>query len=68
VDFTNGPPFGFSPRCIDIRLGTWFMNLRQARMAHLPIDAPGAQPQLTKTHYVPFGSEYYLHPATSFSA
>jgi dCTP deaminase len=47
---------------IDIRLGTWFMNLRQARMPHLAIDAPGSQPQLTKTHYVPFGSEYYLHP------
>jgi dCTP deaminase len=47
---------------IDIRLGTWFMNLRQARMPHLAIDAPGAQPQLTKTHYVPFGSEYFLHP------
>src|SRR5438874_11512485 len=47
---------------IDIRLGTWFMNLRQARMPHLAIDAPDAQPQLTKTHYVPFGSEYFLHP------
>jgi dCTP deaminase len=47
---------------IDIRLGTWFMNLRQARMPYLAIDAPGAQPQLTKTHYVPFGSEYFLHP------
>src|SRR6266542_1897756 len=47
---------------IDIRLGTWFMNLRQARMPHLAIDDPSSQPQLTKTHYVPFGSEYYLHP------
>ena len=47
---------------IDIRLGTWFMTLRQARMTHLAIDAPGSQVQLTKTHYVPFGSEYYLHP------
>ncbi len=47
---------------IDIRLGTWFVNLRQARMTHLAIDTPGAQSQLTKTHYVPFGDVYYLHP------
>ena len=47
---------------IDIRLGTWFMNLRQARMPQLAIDEPESQPQLTKMHYVPFGSEYYLHP------
>ena len=50
---------------IDLRLGTWFMTLRQARMSHLvigPIDEPEAQAQLTKTHYVPFGDNYYLHP------
>lgn len=47
---------------IDIRLGTWFMTLREARMTHLAVDAPGSQTKLTKTHYVPFGSEYYLHP------
>jgi dCTP deaminase len=47
---------------IDIRLGTWFMTLRQARMTHLAVDTPGSQTKLTKTHYVPFGSEYYLHP------
>lgn len=50
---------------IDLRLGTWFMTLRQGRMSHLvigPIDEPEAQAQLTKTHYVPFGDNYYLHP------
>jgi dCTP deaminase len=47
---------------IDIRLGTWFMTLRQARMTHLAVNSPGTQSQLTKTQYVPFGSEYYLHP------
>jgi len=47
---------------IDVRLGTWFMTLRQARMTHLAINSRGSQTQLTKMHYVPFGSEYYLHP------
>jgi len=47
---------------VDVRLGTWFMTLRQARMTHLAINTGGAQSQLTKMHYVPFGSEYYLHP------
>jgi dCTP deaminase len=47
---------------IDLRLGTWFVTLRQARMSHLDIDKAGGQSKLTKTHYVPFGAEYYLHP------
>lgn len=47
---------------IDLRLGTWFMTLRQARMNCLEIDKPGGQAKLTKTHFVPFGGEYYLHP------
>ncbi len=47
---------------IDLRLGTWFVTLRQARMSHISVAAPSARAQLTETHYVPFGSEYYLHP------
>lgn len=47
---------------VDLRLGTWFVTLRQARMSHLRVDDQGYESQLTKTHYVPFGSEYYLHP------
>src|SRR5258708_5084821 len=47
---------------IDLRLGTWFMTLRQARMGCLEIDQPGGQTKLTKSHFVPFGDEYYLHP------
>jgi dCTP deaminase len=47
---------------IDLRLGTWFVTLREARMSHLDIDKPGAQSKLTKTHFVPFGDEYHLHP------
>lgn len=48
---------------VDLRLGTWFLTLREARMSHIPLDDSGTRTaQLTETHYVPFGSEYYLHP------
>jgi dCTP deaminase len=47
---------------IDLRLGTWFVSLRQARMSHLEVDAPSQNIQFSKTHYVPFGESYYLHP------
>ena len=47
---------------IDLRLGTWFVNLRQARMSHLKIDHKGIESQLTRKQYVPFGESYYLHP------
>jgi len=47
---------------IDLRLGTWFITPRQARMTHLPIGSKTPQSKLVKTHYVPFGSEYQLHP------
>ena len=55
---------------IDLRLGTWFLNLRQARMSHVKVvkDREGRigesqlDAQFTKMHYVPFGTSYYLHP------
>jgi dCTP deaminase len=47
---------------IDLRLGTWFAALRQARTTHLAPDQAHSGNQLTKVHYVPFGSQYYLHP------
>lgn len=47
---------------VDLRLGTWFVSLRQARMTHLSVDQPGAPEQLTQMHYVPYGSSYVLHP------
>jgi len=47
---------------LDLRLGTWFVSLRQARMTHLSIGKEERIRQLTKTHYVPFGQEYILHP------
>ncbi len=47
---------------IDLRLGTWFMTLRRARMKCLSIGEDLPEVQLSKTHYVPFGTEYILHP------
>lgn len=48
---------------VDFRLGTWFVTLKQARMGLLNIgDERRRIPQFTKTHYVPFGAKYYLHP------
>jgi dCTP deaminase len=45
---------------VDLRLGTWFVALRQARMKCLCIGESEAH--LTKTHYVPYNKEYILHP------
>lgn len=47
---------------IDLRLGTWFTNLKQARTPYLRLEEQAASAQLTKTNYVPFGREYILHP------
>ena len=49
---------------IDLRLGTWFVSLRQARMTHLKVDEDDGEKtaQLTKKHYVPFGGNFVLHP------
>jgi dCTP deaminase len=47
---------------VDLRLGTWFLNLRHTRMSHLSIEKQGTAAQLTKMHYVPFGQNYFLHP------
>jgi len=50
---------------IDLRLGTWFVTLKQARMEALKIAPPqvsASARQLTKLQYVPFGKKYVLHP------
>ena len=51
---------------IDLRLGTWFLTLRRARMKSIDIDPDptiSATPnQYTKSHFVPFGKEFILHP------
>jgi dCTP deaminase len=55
---------GSGAASIDLRLGTWFVRLRQTRMSHLQVEDGVALPQLAKTSYVPFGGRYYLHPRT----
>ncbi len=47
---------------VDLRLGTWFTTLKPAHIDALTIDRQGPEPQLTRSHYVPFGGVYYLHP------
>jgi dCTP deaminase len=47
---------------VDLRLGTWFMNLKQARTSCLRVDIEAGK--VVKTHYVPFGGEFILHPRT----
>lgn len=47
---------------VDLRLGRWFMTLRQSRMTHLETSGQTSETEFTKTHYVPFGRSYVLHP------
>lgn len=49
---------------IDLRLGTWFVTLRPARKSHIKVEESEMQWKLAKTHYIPFGDQYYLHPGT----
>lgn len=49
---------------VDLRLGTWFLTLREARMSHLDVDESGANAKLTKSHYVPLAGTYFLHPGS----
>jgi dCTP deaminase len=51
---------------VDLRLGTWFVTLRQSRTPSLDVtnkagDVPG-ESRLTRRYYVPFGQVFYLHP------
>lgn len=47
---------------IDLRLGTWFMTLKPARIGHLSTKNSGSDYKLLHTEYVKFGDEYILHP------
>lgn len=49
---------------VDLRLGSWFVMLKQTKLPCMNIDdakAGGAQ-SYTRTHYVRFGGEFILHP------
>ncbi|MBX3177293.1 MAG: dCTP deaminase [Candidatus Hydrogenedentes bacterium] len=51
---------------IDLRLGTWISTMRNTTVPYLkvlePDDASPNENQLTKSHYVPFGKDFVLHP------
>lgn len=47
---------------LDLRLGTWFVTLKQARMPLLKIEEKEQQNRFTKTSYVRYGRSFYLHP------
>jgi dCTP deaminase len=47
---------------VDLRLGSWFVSLRRGRVPCLDVGANQTESRLTKTHYVPLGGRYYLHP------
>jgi len=51
---------------VDLRLGTWFMELRRTRTGSLGIMRSKTEPQdeenLARTLYTPFGKEFLLHP------
>lgn len=54
---------------IDLRLGRWFRTMRQTRISLLSsvegqsVNEESPEPSATsKEHYVPFGSDFVLHP------
>ena len=50
---------------VDLRLGTWFITLRQSRAAVMPLSDEEKrvdQGRLTRPQYVRFGTKYVLHP------
>jgi len=49
---------------ISLRLGRWFLTMRQSGETHMDL-TPGirtGENKLSKRHFVPFGSEFILHP------
>jgi dCTP deaminase len=50
---------------LDLRLGTWFLRLRQSRASEIEF-SNGAEEieesSLTQFHYVPFSGKFILHP------
>ena len=52
---------------INLRLGTWFLQLQQTRNSVLKLPKKGQtidESDLTRSFYVRFGSSFYLHPRT----
>lgn len=52
---------------VDLRLGTWFLSLRETRLSEIGATedgTPWSEGELAKTHYVPFGQHFVLHPGS----
>jgi dCTP deaminase len=53
---------------LDLRLGTWFVELRRSRRGCLKVNPELTTPQdetgLGKVHYTRFGGEFVLHPGS----
>jgi len=54
---------------IDLRLGTWFLTFREARMPSFNVNESedstskdSRQLQFTQIRYVPYAGQYFLHP------
>ncbi len=61
--FENPKELQFSNAAsIDLRLGTWFLTLKQSKLTHLAIGENTRESQLTKQYYEPFGEQYLFHP------
>ena len=57
---------GSGAASLDLRLGTWFVSLRHTRFPALQVDetpeAATNNTKLSKSHFVPFGKEFFLQP------
>lgn len=49
---------------IELRLGRWFVSLKQNKETHISLKSTLANDDVkhSKSHFVPFGSKYVLHP------
>lgn len=52
---------------IDLRLGTWFLSLRETRLSEIRASRDSttwSEGELARTHYIPFGESFVLHPGS----
>lgn len=51
---------------ITLRLGRWFLSMKQTNQTHLDVvaaeDAAMAEASISKKHFVPFGESFVIHP------
>jgi dCTP deaminase len=63
-DFTELAESGAA--AVDLRLGTWFVISRHTRVPYLKVERSPQdrvdEARLVRSHYVPFGKEFMLHP------